>query len=246
MARPLTRVPTQKPHRSGASSAPMVHTSGTTIASTGWRDRFHRNSVATGRARSSTGTFRCGSTNNRYRSKASCSAAPSILPYLVLGVAAAAAAALAMHRVRCVAAALLALVSIVAFAVSLVEQSSIPSAAGRRVSFFVIPALAAMCGLVALVRPRSVYTFVLKVASALIIPLWVFLNAKTLTNARLPGDVAPIVMRCCVVAAAATVVAFVVIDLPRELRAAGQRNAALMRRELVEDRSSRGAAAEPH
>ena len=38
-----------------------------------------------------------------------------------------------------------------------------------------------------------------------------------------------------VVAAAAAVVAFAVVDVPRELRAAGARNAALIRRELLED-----------
>ena len=162
-------------------------------------------------------------------------AAPSIFPYLALGVVAAAAAALAMRRVRFVAVALLLLVSVGAFAVSLAEQLSIPSAAGRRISFFVIPALAAVCVLVAAVRPRSVYAFVLKVACALIMPMWVFLNVNTLTNARLPGDIAPIVMRTCVVAAAAIVVAFVIIDLPRELRAAAQRNAVLIRRDLLED-----------
>jgi hypothetical protein len=156
-------------------------------------------------------------------------AAPSAFPYLALGVVAAAAAALAMRRARFVPAALLLIASLFAFFVSLVEQLSIPTGAGRRISFFVIPALAAGCALISMVRPRSIYAFVLKVATALILPLWVFLNDDTLTNARLPGDVAPIAMRVGVVAAAATVIAFAAIDLPRELRAAGARNAALAR-----------------
>ncbi|HUP72659.1 MAG TPA: hypothetical protein VM282_06390 [Acidimicrobiales bacterium] len=160
---------------------------------------------------------------------------PSVVPYVALGIVAAAAAALAMHRVRFVAAALLLLVSLFAFALSLVEQLSIPVAAGRRISFFAIPALAALCALAAFARPRSIYAFVLKVACALTLPLWVFLNASVLTNAYLPGDVAPIAMRAAVVVAAATVFAFVVIDLPRELRAAAARNAALIRRDLQED-----------
>ena len=163
------------------------------------------------------------------------SAPPSVLPYLALGVVAAAAAALAMRRVRFVSAALLLLASLFALVVSLVEQLSIPTGAGRRVSFFVIPALAAGCALISTVRPRSIYAFVLKVAAALILPLWVFLNLNTLTNARLPGDVAPIVMRAGVVAAAATVIAFAATDLPRELRAAAARNAALARRDPLED-----------
>jgi hypothetical protein len=68
---------------------------------------------------------------------------------------------------------------------------------------------------------------VLKVACALIMPLWVFLNAKMVSSARLPGDVAPILLRASVVVAAGTIIAFAAIDLPRELRAAAARNAAL-------------------
>ena len=154
-------------------------------------------------------------------------APPSVLPYLAGGIIAAVIAALAMRRTRFAAAALLAIVSILAFAVSLADQLSIPAAAGRRMSFYVIPALAALCALVALVRPRSIYAFVLKVACALIVPLWVFLNAKTLTTARLPGDVTPTVVRTVVVLASAMVIAFAATDLPRELRAAAARNAAL-------------------
>jgi hypothetical protein len=165
-----------------------------------------------------------------YRSKP-----PSPVPYLALGIVATVGAAIAMWRARIAAAALLLLISAFAFVVSVIEQLSIPVAAGRRTSFIVIPLLSALCALVALVRSRSNYAFVLKVACALIMPLWIFLNAKALTNARLPGDVAPIALRTAVVAAAATVIAFAVIDLPRELRAAAARNAALTRRELLED-----------
>jgi hypothetical protein len=160
---------------------------------------------------------------------------PSILPYVALGVLVAAGVALAMYRVRFAAAALLLLASLFAFALSLVEQLSIPVDAGRRISFFAIPALAALCALVASARPRSIYAFVLKVACALTLPLWAFLNASVLTNAYLPGDVAPVAMRAAVVAAGATVFAFVVIDLPRELHAAAARNADLIRRDLQED-----------
>ena len=154
-------------------------------------------------------------------------APPSSLPHLVLGILGAVAAAFAMRRARFAAAVLLSLVSLVGFVVSLTEQLSIPAGAGRRVSFYIIPALSAICGLVALARPRSIYAFVLKVACALIMPLWVFLNAKALTNARLPGDVSPIALRVTVVGAAATVVAFAVIDFPRDLRSAAVRKAAL-------------------
>ena len=156
-------------------------------------------------------------------------APPSLLPYLALGVVGAAAAAFAMRRTRFAGAALLTLVSLLAFAVSLAQQWSIPAVAGRRVSFYVIPALSAICGLAALVRPLSIYAFVLKVACALILPLWIFLNAETLTRARLPGDVSPIAVRTAVVFAAAAVIAFAAIDVPRELRAAAVRNAALDR-----------------
>lgn len=145
-------------------------------------------------------------------------AAPSILPYLAAGIVAVAAATLAMRRARFAAGALLLLTSIFAFAVSILEQLSIPAGAGRRISFFVIPALAALCALVSVAWSRSIYAFVLKVACALILPLWVFLNAPALTNAHLPGDVAPTAMRVAVVFAAAAVVAFAATDVPRELR----------------------------
>ena len=154
-------------------------------------------------------------------------APPSTLPYLAIGIVGAVAGALAMRRARFAAAALLSVVSLLAFGTSLAEQMSIPAGAGRRVSFFVIPALSALCGLIAVARPRSIYAFVLKVACALTLPLWVFLNAKVLTNARLPGDVSPVALRIAVAAAAAAVIAFAAVDLPRELRAAGVRNAAL-------------------
>ena len=143
------------------------------------------------------------------------SAPPSMLPYVALGIVGTAGAALAMWRSRLAAAALFLLVSVFALVVSLIEQLSIPVAAGRRVSFIVIPMISALCALVALGRARSVYAFVLKVGCALIMPLWIFLNAKALTNARLPGDVAPAALRAAVVAAAAVVIAFVAIDLPR-------------------------------
>jgi len=111
------------------------------------------------------------------------SAPPSPLPYLALGIVATAGAALAMWRARFAAAALLFFISGFAFVVSLIEQLSIPAAAGRRISFIVIPMLSALCALVALGRSRSIYAFVLKVACALIMPLWIFLNAKALNNA---------------------------------------------------------------
>ena len=152
--------------------------------------------------------------------------APSTLPYLALGIIGAVAAAFAMRRARFAAAALFSVVSLLAFAISFIEQTSIPTAAGRRVSFFIIPALSAICAIVAMIRPRSIYAFVLKVACALIMPLWVFLNAKALSSARLPGDVSPIALRVTIVAAAATVIAFAAIDFPRELRAAAAHNAA--------------------
>jgi hypothetical protein len=156
-------------------------------------------------------------------------APPSVVPYLIAGLVAAAVAALAMRRVRAIAAALLLAVSLAAVVVSIVEQLSIPAAAGRRLSFIVIPAMAAACAIVALGWRRSIYGFALKAAAGLILPLWIFLNLKVLTHSHLPGDAAPVMMRGAVTAAAAAVIAFVVIDVPRELRAVALQNEALDR-----------------
>ena len=145
---------------------------------------------------------------------------PSVVPYVAIGFVVTAAAAVAMRRFRGGAAALLLVVALLAFTLSLVEQLSIPAAAGRRVSLIVIPALAGVCTLAALGRPRSVYALALKSACALIMPLWIMLNAKALSNARLPGDVSPVALRLTLVSATAIVVAFAAIDLPRELRLA--------------------------
>lgn len=152
---------------------------------------------------------------------------PSVLPYVIAGLVAAALAAIAIRRTNIAAAVLLALVSVTATIVSVIEQLSIPVAAGRRLSFIVIPALASACAIVALGWRRSIYGLALKASAALILPLWVFLNAKALTHAHLPGDVAPLVMRVAVTAAAAAVVAYVVIGAPRELRAVASTSGAL-------------------
>ena len=152
---------------------------------------------------------------------------PSVVPYLVAGITAAVVAAVVMRRFRASTAAVLFAVAFAAVVVSSIDQLSIPAAAGRRVSHIVIPALAAAGAIVALGWRRTLYGFALKAAAALILPLWVFLNADALTHAHLPGDVAPILLRGAVTAAAAVVVAFAVIDLPHELRAASLHNAAL-------------------
>ena len=159
------------------------------------------------------------------------SSPPSILPYVALTLAAFGAAAMAIRRIRWTAAALLALVSVSAFVVSSGDQLSIPPAAGRRLSFITIPALAGICALVACTRRRSIYAFPLKAASALIVPIWIAFNYGALRNARLPGDVAPVAMRTVVAVATAVVVAFALFDVPRELREAAARNAALVRDE---------------
>jgi hypothetical protein len=153
---------------------------------------------------------------------------PTLLPSLALGLVVAVVAAIAMRRWTVGGAVLLA-VALAATIASAVDQLSIPAAAGRRSSLIIIPALAAACAIVSIARRRSHYSFALEAAAALILPMWVLLNAKALTRAHLPGDFSPSAMRITLVAAAGAVLAFVAIEAPRQLRAAAQRNAARAR-----------------
>jgi hypothetical protein len=153
------------------------------------------------------------------------SASPSLVVPIAIGVVATAGAALAMRRSHRAAALLLFITALAATVVSAIDQFSLPAAAGRRVSYVVIPALATACAIVALVRRRSIYAFALKAAAALVLPMWIVLNANALRRAHLPGDLSPVVMRLSLIAAVAAVVAFVVVDAPREVQAAARRNA---------------------
>jgi hypothetical protein len=155
------------------------------------------------------------------------SESPSLVLPIALGTLSTIAGVLLMRRFRGAPALLLLVVAVAATVVSAIDQLSIPAAAGRRVSFIVIPALAAACAIVAWGRRRSIYAIALKAAAALILPLWVVLNAKALTRAHLAGALDPVALRAAVVAAVAAVVAFVVVDAPRELRAAARDNAEL-------------------
>jgi hypothetical protein len=157
------------------------------------------------------------------------SAAPSLVLPIAGGVLATVAGGLLMRRSRRAPAVVLLVVALAATVVSAIDQLSIPAAAGRRMSYIVIPALAAACAIVALGRSRSIYAFALKAAAALILPMWIVLNAKALTRAHLPSDLSPAAIRLSLVASVAAVVAFFVIDAPRELQEAARRNAELAR-----------------
>jgi hypothetical protein len=150
--------------------------------------------------------------------------APSKLPYVALGALAFAVFAGLMWWRRRSTALVLAACSLAAFVASLADQLSIPAAVGRQFSLYFTPGIALVCALVALARPSGKYAAVLRIGAALVLPLWIFRYTAVLSNAVLPGDVSPVAMRAVVVVAIAALLAFVVVEVPRELRGAAPRS----------------------
>ncbi len=147
-------------------------------------------------------------------------ASPSALPWLALGVIAFVAfGALLMWR-RSLAAVVLAACALLAFVISFADQQSLPAAAGRQFSLYVTAGIAALCALAAALRPRSKYANVLKIACALVLPLWIVRYASSLTKAVLPGDVSPLLVRSTVALAAAVVLAYAAVEIQHEVRSA--------------------------
>ena len=143
---------------------------------------------------------------------------PSKAPYVAIGVVLFAVFAGLMRWRRWASGPVLAGCALMAVVVSLVDQLSIPAAAGRQFSLYFTPSIAFVCAAVATVATRSKYAAILRIAAAVVLPLWIFRYASVLNNAVLPGDVSPTVMRISVVAAVGAVLAFLTTALLLDLR----------------------------
>jgi hypothetical protein len=140
-------------------------------------------------------------------------APPSVLPWLLLAAAFAAVVVLVALRVDplVTVGVALTLVSLAALAVSAAGQFDLPSQAGRQYHLVIVPAIAAIAGVVGLALRRVPSGFALVAGAALTLPIWIFGMFGVLTHAHAPTDVAEGVQRAAIALAMGAVAAAVIV-----------------------------------
>jgi hypothetical protein len=147
--------------------------------------------------------------------------APSPLPWLAIAaVLTALIVAVALARRRTVVAGGVALALSGAFAagVSASGEFGLPPSAGRNLALIALPIIAALCGVAALVRPRSRFAVAFVAGGALTLPIWIVMQFGVLTHAIPATDVPASLQRTAVAVTIAATAACVVMAALAELR----------------------------
>ena len=140
-------------------------------------------------------------------------APPSVVPWLVVAAAFGAIVVLVALRADplVVVGVALTLCAVAALAVSAAGQLDLPSQAGRQYHLVIVPAIAAIAGLVGLVLRRVPSGFALVAGAALTLPIWIFGMFGVLTHAHAPTDVAEGLQRAVVAMAIGAVGAALIV-----------------------------------
>lgn len=150
--------------------------------------------------------------------------APSPLPWLAIATAVAAivvGVALARRRAVVLGGAALAGSGAFAAAVAATGEFGLPASAGRNLALIALPLIAALCGIAALVRPRSRFAVALVAGGALTLPIWIVMQYAVLTHAVPATDVPVTLQRAAVAAATAATLACLGLAVASELRGPG-------------------------